>query len=103
MSREAADVLRRAAQIQAERGHCKGKFEDARGRVCLHGAINAAWSEEVRVDSVLSEIRAYLRTAFDPADREYVLAGTVWNDLPETTGLDIEKFLLKAANEIELL
>jgi hypothetical protein len=100
VSREAADVLRRAAAIQAERGHCKRNFEDGDGHVCLLRAINIAWVDSLRVGSALDEIRDYLRTAFS---ERTLWPGASWNDLPETTGVDVEKFLLKAADEIEVM
>jgi hypothetical protein len=36
-----AEILNRAAEIMEERGKCSGTFRDAKGRVCMIGAIYA--------------------------------------------------------------
>ena len=37
-----SEILRKAADVLRERGHCKGTYEDDAGHVCAIGAIRVA-------------------------------------------------------------
>jgi hypothetical protein len=87
-----ADVLRRAAQIHAERGGCKGDYEDSDGHICAIGALRLVVA---RSSSLFGEAWRQLE-ARQPGS---CLAD--WNDRPETTDADVEKLMLATADEIE--
>lgn len=107
MSAQAAEVLRQAAQVVETRGHTKGGYEDwATGAVCMWGAINVCLSGAA--DSTLKHLAdpAYieLQRTFQkrfPLDNCLSPGAYAFNDLPETTGKDVQKFLLSTADEIE--
>lgn len=105
------EVLEKAAQALAEKGHCKGNFGDDEGRMCAVGAIRYAVSGSRGV---------YLASLSRPGDRELTdlaiqLLGKeiesrvdtpqgyydyvpLFNDRPSTTGEDVILMMKRAAN-----
>jgi hypothetical protein len=96
-----ADVLRRAAQIHAERGGCKGRFKDGDGRVCMWGAIEAAVDEQSQTVATMITERQIEQAMQRRFATSAPYPGVDWNDLPATTDLDVQKVLLRAADDAE--
>lgn len=108
MSREAADVARRAAEIQQERGHCKGEYATADGRVCLWGSLIAAsgidsiWGSSGSLPAeIYLPIHAALSDMF-PNDSDTAHPGASFNDKAETTERDVAKVLLQVADRLDI-
>jgi hypothetical protein len=98
------DVLRRAAEIHAERGGCKNILETDDGRVCMWGAIEAAiqglhLDYDTQYDAV-HRVMAFYFPIENEWDELYP-GGNSFNDLAETTDLDVQKVLGRIADEIE--
>lgn len=106
-----SEILARAAEINTERGHCKGSYRDEEGRVCAMGAIYSALGA-LRGDGGQSipvfgwgqgpcgekAIFYASRMADRIADRVTV---SEYNDLPGTSAEDITLLLKKAAADAE--
>lgn len=111
-NRETAAVLRRAAEVLRERGHCKGRFEDDESRVCLWGALAVASGTAVqspyRLDPAFLNGEVMRATAIAIANRGVdergydEFPGADWNDEPKRTGTEVEKFLLQLADDAEV-
>jgi hypothetical protein len=96
------DILRRAAQVLAERGWCQGDYEDEQGHVCARGAINLVvtglpWEEGEHnplATSAAWALAKYLNGywAADVSD---------WNDAAERTEAEVRAALLAAAQRAE--
>lgn len=105
---QAADIARRAAEIQQERGHCKGNFRDAEGRVCLWGALNAAAAELGLTECFVpfphvgwaEPIARELRKVLSAQDEGF--PGASFNDRPSTDERDVAKVLLQVADRLEI-
>lgn len=104
MSREAADIARRAAEIVQERGLAKGEGMDARGRVCFVGALHVAHRERLTRFAYLSEAGLDIDTIHGHIDLDRVTYRDVmaWSDAPETTEVDVAKKLLELADRLEV-
>jgi hypothetical protein len=99
------EVLRKAADLIEQRGWAQRRFEDANGRLCIHGAIHLVVSRlAVRNDWD----RDSLSTAAWHQFLEYILAEGVepdlvrlgfmrWNDSPERTKEEVVRALREAA------
>lgn len=106
LSREAADVARRAAEIIQERGHSKTHYEDDEGRVCAAGAIQLAAAGDAYADltfhshggRVKTELRALL---CERAGRK-VFSIAYWNDSPGVDEADVAKALLQVADRLDV-
>lgn len=76
----AAELLERTAEVITERGHCKGRLQDERGRVCLIGGVHVAAdtldspNQDVRTEA-LDALRAYLGLQF-------IYDLPAWNNAP---------------------
>jgi len=81
---KASEVLLKAADFMASRGHCKGTFErEPGGALCLAGAIQlAAWGDANHWNGFSDDITARVAEVIDGAD--YV-AAIRWNNEPLTT------------------
>jgi hypothetical protein len=107
MSREAADLAREAAQVIQKRGMVKGKFTDESGGVCLHGALACA-QHNLGYALICDAVPEVADPAYGAVCRQLRLrfpedgSGAQFNDLPDTTATDVEKVLLKVADELEL-
>lgn len=106
MTTEAANICREAAAVIEQRGHAKGRFEIEDGRVCMWGALQAAQFGDARQwnndDPTYTELQRFFASKFRiPFSKTHGLPGTQFNDLPATTGKDVQKFLLAAADELE--
>jgi hypothetical protein len=97
-----SDVLRRAAEIHAERGGCKGSTDDAEGHICMMGAVFEALhqTDESYGSQMFTAVREAVHLAAHAVDPRLDY-GSEWNDLPETTDEDVQKFLLRVADEVE--
>jgi hypothetical protein len=91
-----SDVLRRAAQIHAERGGCKGDVVDDDGHVCLRHAVALAAQEVGYVNARHAQV-----VINEPCVRLHGSLPAYWNDHPRTTNEDVQKFLLRVADEVE--
>jgi len=96
-----ANMLRAAAELLREKGHCKNKLSDEDGRHCLMGALSAVMDvtefSGAAWDSILFTVREQFpdRTTgsgFDPVD---------FNNDPDTTGDEVAAVLEKAAVRLE--
>lgn len=103
MSREAADVCRRAAEIINERGWVQRKFGNHNGPRCLVGALITANIEMrfvlgelplVAIDAVSAKLALDLN---EPSVR-----AMSWNDRPTTTQREVEKMLRVVADDLEV-
>lgn len=120
----AAELLERAAEILAERGHHKGGYVAMDSpKVCAAGAVNTAWCEHYRPlrdrhDWPMPPVIAPSREAEDVhvamLDRlHHAIYGgdgrringwdvaeiASWNDLPETSAEDVILALKRAAGD----
>jgi hypothetical protein len=96
------DVLRHAEAVLAERGWCRGDYEDEQGHVCARGAINLVvtglpWEEGEHnplATSATWALAKYLNGywAADVSD---------WNDAAERTEAEVRAALLAAAQRAE--
>jgi hypothetical protein len=98
-----SEVLAKAAEIQAEHGHCKGDMKTEDGRTCLQGAlceaIGVKWVPDgtkwrptatgeqydqlcAANDTVMLHLRTTGMVSFDGRAYE-------WNDRSSTTGEDV--------------
>lgn len=108
MSREAADVARRAAEIMQERGICKKTYHDNEGRVCLWGAVMEAYDAFFGVKVLMPVMMpaGIYTPIYTTLERRYPydqgLPGADFNDLPETDERDVAKVLLSVADELEV-
>ncbi len=96
----AAETLRRAAEIAEELEHCKNALvlNDENGKVvacCIMGAVSLARDEAAeRGEATPYAVFEYIERA--------VGGGTIaWNDSPKTTKEDVVKALKKAAKLAE--
>jgi hypothetical protein len=98
-------VLLKAADLIEQRGWAQGRFEDADGRLCIHGAIHVAVSGlAVRNDrdrdslstAAWHQFREYLLV--EGVERELVRLGFMfWNDSPKRTQKEVVQALREAA------
>jgi len=120
MKAELAQYARKAAEIAAERGHCKHTEEDDEGHVCLAGALNLAvcgdsrrdWFHLVRDDTTVTVERLLAAAAQILAARRgaefreetwfrFRESPITWNNLPGTSGEDVVLLLKQAAELLE--
>lgn len=109
---ELAPVFRRAAEVIAERGHAKKKFESETGEVCAVGALRVAfgYDAEAPLDSPIFADEPWLvavkflspriysnTTEGDPVERV-----ADWNDAAERTPAEVVQALRDAAAAAEL-
>lgn len=94
------DVFRKAAEVQRERGHCKGELEDTDGRVCLYGATLVAF-QEIEMPGPITPVLEYLDALVPAFDASSSDPASVWNDKPNRTATEVEKFLLFAADRAD--
>jgi hypothetical protein len=107
MSREHADIARRAAEIVQTKGLCKGLSFDDEGRVCMWGALHEASEEMTGSVGVLYRSGSVGPVFVAIADRLGLHPGPfvgakAFNDLPETDEKDVAKFLMSVADDLEL-
>jgi hypothetical protein len=113
MSREHADIARRAAEIVQTKGLCKGFLFDHEGRVCMWGALQEASVElhgnlrplygthGFNTDNAI--VRNVIAAALgESAVRNLFPGAEKFNDLPETDEKDVAKFLMSVADDLEL-
>lgn len=97
----------RAAEIMAERGHCKDTLEDEEGRVCYVGALHAAINELGTQDSyceITEMSRIILEERGYPArsHRPYTASAAIdYNNDPGTTGEDVIMLLKESGARLE--
>lgn len=88
--REAKEILMKAASLVEERGHCKFRPTDGKGRVCTMFAImyqsHTETSRELAIQTFMRSIGA---------SGHYEICA--WNNLPEITQEDVATQLRKAA------
>jgi len=119
MKAELAQYARKAAEIAAERGHCKYALEDDEGHVCLSGALYLAvcgdsrrvwWPPPVRDDTrvtverllaAAAQILAARRGAEFREETWFRESPIDWNNLPGTSGEDVVLLLKQAAELLE--
>lgn len=114
MSKKAADLARKAAEVLRERGHGKQFLVQEDNRVCMWGAIHLAngdivtWEGGARgVETPeLTELRAFMKDKFKDRfrveGRRTTYPGWSWNDVHDRTQEEVEKELLLIADEIEV-
>lgn len=123
IEQEAAQITREAAQVLAERGHCKGTFHDEQGRVCLWGAIESArraheelWLTDLgpalagqrmrRIAKVLRLAVAHRIELDAPSyhypGTAYAYPGADWNDARGREGAEVQKLLLAVSDDLEV-
>lgn len=89
------EVLWRAADLLAERGHCKKTVEDAYGRHCLYGAINIARRGSAYATG------DYTTGRWDADARRLGFSGfekaVLWNNEPQRTAAEVIARLRAAA------
>jgi hypothetical protein len=86
---ETQKVLFDAADVVERRGHCKNKYMDDQGRVCLQGAIVAAAG--MQLHAVTTRLRYYLN--LPPG-----MTTSDWNNRPERTSEEVVAALRGAAS-----
>ena len=98
-----SEVAYRAADVIAERGHCKHNLQDERGRVCLNGAVNvAAYGDAfLETPSTWRKIGGVIRDIMIAEGRDSDCGPVSWNDEPDVTGEDVILMLKKAAARLE--
>ena len=97
MATDAAQ-LRKAASLLDKRGHVKGHLEDAKGRVCMMGAINLACTGDAsncggRSFDLLDRVERYLQRKFK---KRYVSA-IEWNNMASRRKSQVVEALREAA------
>jgi len=118
MSKEAAELARKAVDVLRSKGHHKGKLQDERtGAVCLWGAVFEAADVDVASSNAdkfdraydrdpIRELRKFFRVLFEGSFTDKILhttwPGAEYNDLQETTQEDVEKVLLQAADKLDV-
>jgi hypothetical protein len=109
-----AEIAYKAADILAERGLCKGRNQDAEGRVCFWGAIRIAafgmaW-EMAMPDNTALVATIRLMSASILAERGvncatnyalYSFTLSAWNDMPSTTQEDVVQLLKETGYRLE--
>jgi hypothetical protein len=102
------DVLRRAEQVVAERGHCKGDFINDLGQVCPMGAINIVICgdpDDLEIPSELSDFQRDVVAALAvgiASDGLHPHARVAnWNDDETRTEAEVRAALLAAAQRAE--
>jgi hypothetical protein len=102
-----AGTCRRAADLIAERGHCKEVYEDADGHLCLSGAIRAALLEKLGAQGIYSALLfphvSYqdwedILNAMDRVNEDSVVR---FNDSPGTSAEDVILLLKRSAEILE--
>lgn len=89
------ELLLRAADIMERRGHCRGDYEDADGRVCLQGALRVAhqghakWLPSVSNTPIRNAAHALSLSLGSPS--------FIWNDEPGRTQAEAVAALRGAA------
>jgi hypothetical protein len=80
-------VLREAAKIIEERGHCKDKLFDCDGRVCMAGAINVALTGQAsyygtrdRTCDLLERVGSHLTSLYKRRTFNGPNAAVFWNN-----------------------
>jgi putative intracellular protease/amidase len=91
-----ADVLDRAADVIAERGHCKGDYEGPDGSVCAIGALLVAIAGGPADPLNARQFHTYM-SARDWASDVVGNAVARWNDAPERTADEVIAALREAA------
>jgi hypothetical protein len=109
-----SQIAYKAAEIMSQKGHCKGRIQDAEGRLCLYGALWMAAAGSVRAAQyyqpeneeqrytikIISERVATLlrkeNLCSSPVDTEIS-----WNDMPSTTMEDVVLILKRTGEEME--
>jgi hypothetical protein len=95
-----SDVAYLAADIMAERGHCKRVQEDVEGRVCFRGAIYAAlkqlylsraYEQDVEEEAARILWERPLRTTSSPV---------CFNDRSDTSGEDVILLLKETGSRL---
>lgn len=92
-----AEVLRKAADVIREQGHCKGVYSTEDGRVCVYGAINTAAGHWPVFEGDDYVVDTACRTLMRHLDYDVVY----WNDAPERTAEEVIAALEKAAELAE--
>ena len=96
---EAAKIAYRAAEIIAERGHCKNTLFDTEGRVCYIEAISRAYRELSHCKGVTS---VTLMTRKILAERGLAhVDGVYFNNDPHVTGEDVILLLKECGKRLE--
>jgi hypothetical protein len=88
---QAAQVAEKAAELIAERGHCKGRYESADGSLCAVGALRTA-------QGIMKMWTAGLAT--QTLNRRVGIAAVTWNDWDSTTAEDVILELKRTAEEL---
>jgi hypothetical protein len=97
MSREAAELARKAVEVLRECGHAKGAYQEPDGRVCLVGALSVAAGVSPNAQTDLVRSVKYTITRMLG-----VVSTAVWNDAPDRTQADVEQILLQAAAALDV-
>ena len=96
----AKDILNKAADLIEEKGHCKERFKDDDGKMCMMGAVTEAfisqpfsWNQEDELASTLWE------AVYDEIGHDNLVS--TWNDDPERQPYEVINALRFAAKRIE--
>jgi hypothetical protein len=97
------DVLRRAEQVVAERGWCRGDYEDEQGRVCSEGAINlAAYGDPCPTEETPDDQYDVAESAAKAVMTHLEVPTLVgWNDETAQDAAEVRAALLAAAQRAE--
>ena len=95
----AKDILNKAADLIEEKGHCKERFKDDDGSMCMMYAVTAAtprfnsWNQANGVGDTLWE------AVYDEIGHDNLVS--IWNDDPERQPYEVINALRFAAKRIE--
>lgn len=89
-------LLRRAAQLIRDRGHCKGSYEK-NGALCAVGALSMAATGHYEPDLGNKQYCAAMGKIISAQINRRVYFLPEWNDRPETTAEDVAGFFERVA------
>jgi hypothetical protein len=89
----AREVLLKAADIIAERGHCQGASEIC-GSCCVMGALDRATDDPIAYEDACVALAAHLRFGYGAGDTKRIVR---WNDTPGRTAAEVIAALRGAA------
>jgi hypothetical protein len=97
------DVLRRAERLLAERGWCRGDYEDEQGHVCTEGAINlAAYGDPCPTEETPDDQYDVAESAAKAVMTHLEVPTLVgWNDETAQDEAEVRAALLAAAQRAE--
>jgi hypothetical protein len=98
------EVYREAAKALAAHGMCKGVIRTRDGRLCMIGALSRAVTGAGSIFLAYRDdlARRAQAAGLRQAQTESPSPAVRFNDHPDTTQAEVEKFLLQAADDLEV-